>query len=729
MSISQFITRTLAKRKETVPRLRASEEALSELSAEIERLVAMALRLGEDEGVPPEFATFSDLPSALKTFLEAISHIQPKLTALRLRFDKDSLNIGVAGRARQGKSTIIQAITGLPDYVIPTSRGLPCTGARSKIVHQEHGSRAALEFFTEKEFISEIVGSYYEELDLYSPPRCIADFEKPLPPIQENHSHTQKAVYTKLREIHESIPRFKTLLSKPTLSEDLERIRDYVSQEDGRKNYLAVKMANIYAPFLNKDAAGLAIVDLPGLGEVARGHDRKLTASLQQEVDAVILIKYPESTGTHWDELDFKVFDIIDRSVPEVSIEDWLFVVLNRGPDNHLQVKLLADNPPNTRSPLKILTADCTDRQEVDEVVFCFVLQHLQSNLERIDRKHLEGIAQGIRELVQELKSSLFPIQNFLNSLRQGDREHERFDALFDEFMRSFTDRLELITEKFFQQSLEDIYSEPFKKAVDNVCDHAETAPPIPSCGELEVDFRHRGGWPHVVQERLHQLRAHLTQELTGLDACLKRIVESALDALATEIGNSAVGTVIKSAGQQDRRTRLLLLDLHGALDKARHPTMTTCLNYILNFDLSYHSHFHYRVREKMFWLDPMSSADLPGKYIPSNAKAENAEDIERALTEAYRRVVFEVRQVLTDAMYSDPLKAVFALIEEFKDRMVRTKGVEKEWKNFLREHRSEAWPQEFDRFQAETGFSNSWKRCIEKALMKADEVISFLEI
>lgn len=130
-----------------------------------------------------------------------------------------------------------------------------------------------------------------------------------------------------------------------------------------------------------------------------------------------------------------------------------------------------------------------------------------------------------------------------------------------------------------------------------------------------------------------------------------------------------------------------------------------------------------------MFWLDPMSHSDLVFKYIPSNADAGNAEDIERALTEAYRRVVFDVRGILTEAMCSDPLKAVFALIEEFKDRMVRTKGVEREWKNFMREHRSEAWQQEFDCFQADSVFSNSWKGCIEKTLANADAVIRSLEI
>jgi hypothetical protein len=88
----------------------------------------------------------------------------------------------------------------------------------------------------------------------------------------------------------------------------LEHIRDYVTQHDDngniRSNYLAVKTANIYTKFPNHDVTGLCLVDLPGL-EAAQGHEKKLVASLEQEVDAVILVKKPSPQGDQWNSDDF----------------------------------------------------------------------------------------------------------------------------------------------------------------------------------------------------------------------------------------------------------------------------------------------------------------------------------------------------------------------------------------------------------------------------------------
>ena len=51
-----------------------------------------------------------------------------------IRLRRESINIGVAGKARQGKSMILQMLTGLGDKQIPTGEGGFCTAVRS-IVH------------------------------------------------------------------------------------------------------------------------------------------------------------------------------------------------------------------------------------------------------------------------------------------------------------------------------------------------------------------------------------------------------------------------------------------------------------------------------------------------------------------------------------------------------------------------------------------------------------------
>ncbi|HEY9598143.1 MAG TPA: hypothetical protein V6D33_10775, partial [Cyanophyceae cyanobacterium] len=55
---------------------------------------------------------FSTIQLSIATELEALGK-------LRVRFSRDTLNIGVVGRARQGKSRLLQSLTGLTAAEIP----------------------------------------------------------------------------------------------------------------------------------------------------------------------------------------------------------------------------------------------------------------------------------------------------------------------------------------------------------------------------------------------------------------------------------------------------------------------------------------------------------------------------------------------------------------------------------------------------------------------------------
>ena len=56
------------------------------------------------------------------------------LGKLKNRFSRNTLNIGVIGRARQGKSRLLQSLSGLSDE-IPTGSLTDCTAVRSTIHH------------------------------------------------------------------------------------------------------------------------------------------------------------------------------------------------------------------------------------------------------------------------------------------------------------------------------------------------------------------------------------------------------------------------------------------------------------------------------------------------------------------------------------------------------------------------------------------------------------------
>ncbi len=68
-------------------------------------------------------------------FLKIQLNINEELKALaklRIRFSRDTLNIGVVGRARQGKSRLLQSLTGLTAAEIPDGDRHHCTGPGEK---------------------------------------------------------------------------------------------------------------------------------------------------------------------------------------------------------------------------------------------------------------------------------------------------------------------------------------------------------------------------------------------------------------------------------------------------------------------------------------------------------------------------------------------------------------------------------------------------------------------
>jgi hypothetical protein len=122
------------------------------------------------------------------------------LNGLKSRFSRKTLNIGVVGRARQGKSRLLQSLTGLSTVEIPDGDDQHCTGVRSNVHHNSEIEEAYAEvwFHTERSFLDEVIAPYYEQLRLGSRPRSIqefADYELPeLPKLDFIHFAEEEKV-------------------------------------------------------------------------------------------------------------------------------------------------------------------------------------------------------------------------------------------------------------------------------------------------------------------------------------------------------------------------------------------------------------------------------------------------------------------------------------------------------------------------------------------------------
>ena len=84
---------------------------------------------------------------------------------LEARLARDTVNIGVSGQARVGKSTLLQSVSGLGDDQIPTGQALPVTAVRSRIFHTPDLRRATLRLHSFDTFVADVLAPYHAELD------------------------------------------------------------------------------------------------------------------------------------------------------------------------------------------------------------------------------------------------------------------------------------------------------------------------------------------------------------------------------------------------------------------------------------------------------------------------------------------------------------------------------------------------------------------------------------
>lgn len=183
----------------------------------------------------------------------------PRLQRVEQRFARSRLNIGVAGMARVGKSTLLQAISGLGDGQIPTGDDLPVTAVRSRIFHSS-SARAIISFHTWDSFRTDVLRPYFERLKWGAPPSPPAGFRRYEPSSQAGSSETaavDSALRDRVRGMIASFDTYESLLTGDTQTLPLDKLRGFVAypssteEVNGRplRKYLAVREVVIEYPF------------------------------------------------------------------------------------------------------------------------------------------------------------------------------------------------------------------------------------------------------------------------------------------------------------------------------------------------------------------------------------------------------------------------------------------------------------------------------------------------
>lgn len=694
-----------------------------------------------------------DVPELDKAVTEALA----ALAVVRTRVGRRTINIGVGGRARNGKSTLLQSLAGLDDRQIPTGRGQAVTAVRSTIYHSLTRSEALLTMHSERSFCDEIVAPYHEELGLPTTPRTVDEFAACTYPDSvrqlEGGAEAQPKLgpmLTRLREMQQSLPSYRQYLTGATQRVELADLRQWVAYPPGNgqdsqaipeRRYLAVRNADVTCAFPIDDVVDLGLVDLPGLGELVPGAEERHLAGLVNEVDFVLTVKRPTDTNAMWDAHDSQALRLIAQASGAADTRDFVAILVNSGDCLQVNVDaLLADltkrlNEGQDGKSYWVITVDAADRGAVRDQVLGAVMDHLASALHRMDADVIEHALASSAAARDRL---LAEVDRALGSLRSimiptsTEKILARAKSLRTEAATSLQDWVEQLREQTgedhedveFYRRAEEIQSTVRNWILDGFGEGQDEWV-TRALGEMRV--------PHATasfaEHTLNDIRVEISRRFSAIDDVLLRRREEFWAGLTEALGPRL--HLLLEDDDPERALRGLARRLREAPDPC--PSLAESLDSVLDVRLDYRTRVLPQVRQALNVLQPHPGDDQVNELAPilgAPLNRDGAKEIYTIISNLARQAVHDAARVLSQEPGTTAL-VLFAYGEQFEDSFIRSDASEAEFLRLTEAFRDQLWPAETSgpavataRIQHARTVLAQVKRALEETTMTSPEGI-----
>ncbi|CCH31078.1 hypothetical protein ABZ816_02275 [Actinosynnema sp. NPDC047251] len=697
--------------------LRRRRERLPEVRAEAARWRVIAESVGSlhDIGDDDARSRFAGLATRVGEALDALSAVESRLA-------RENLCVGVSGRARVGKSTLLQSISGLSDEQIPTGPDVPVTAVRSRIVHST-ARRAVLTTHTADSFLAEVIAPYHAELGIAGAPRTLAEFRErhyPVPSEDDVERHSAVGLYERLRRMQATLDSYAGLLDGQDLVVDVDRLRPYVAYptNDEEKagvvdrRYLAVREAVIECTFPQEEVHRLTLVDLPGLGELAAGAEESHVAGLRHGIDVVLLVTAASRDSSYFGKADQRTLKLLDVARGDVrSPKDFVRIVLNTGVERErvavLRDRILADvNAGVDGQYFTLVEADLKDREDVERSILLPLLSDLVTTLGAMDDEVVAAAmrrAAGTAELVDLELPALVEATGDLATV-----EHEAVELVGSEAralrqrvsfaLRRLVSRLQLQARDTgdndaYLDSVTAVFTEIREWIGDGFGLGAEK---WRERALLEIGAA-RNTSPFVAEE-MSRLRVEISKRFSRIDAYFATLLHQTWDSVA-EAFTGVLGPLLGAARGEDA-LRLLA----KVFEDASCRTLRDAVADLLETRLDYRTQLHPRVRAaldgfNLEGIDPLTGEPMAQLVVTSDEAG--LDRLESRLAELTEQAAYETMLALQrDAVV--PSLVVHAAVEQFEDELIRSGRSEPEFARLARTYRHRLWSDELDRLETE---------------------------
>lgn len=684
--------------------------------------------------------------------IRGVEEALKQLEELRIRFDRSTINISVIGKAKQGKSKLLQSISGVNDEVIPSAESGDCTGAKS-VICNEPGVKTAyayVSFYTEKEMVEQV----QKYLDAVGINRTLGAFSE-IPSLKDDVDkvdvssltakkqdwliHLKKYIYhynnTVDNDNNIPISGYSSfVLDGKKIRVDESDIRLYVAQYDCNRIatyvYLAVKEVEIHKEFRFSEAGNIKLVDTIGLGDTALGIREKMINTLRNDSDASILLRLPSPTGDHIDDADIELYDFICSQMRTEVLDKWLFFVFNKDTihDNALSMIAMEKTMKDRRwKYASLIKVNCMDNKDVENNLLLPLLEYLTRNLATVDNnlmidanKKLTACFEDFSELckkVHEISNSSFKKQlesgGLFDDLYENNLKLAMQLAELNEYYKDIRDsryKEEENQGKAKNELEEDIHGTLRK--ISSLCPDINTILNELKAGDISAR-------PDVAYTRMADfLRAAICDKFEDVNKeTIKRMEDSfrnsIIDVLRSHDGGKLDEVTINTDSDNPDNFEWLETFINQKLQDF--PLVKQAFLSVLNYRMYIEGSLEDKVNVSLKCLDPEEKKSFVRiNFAECENRSEESTSIRQGLMAAIGSFAETLDKNIKDLLQT-PYNSFYARIRKFREQIIFSKDGSKELKNMYRKYAPYIWKSEFASIATRNVAIKGLSDCVEK--------------
>lgn len=619
---------------------------------------------------------------SFKDFYNSAENYEKKLQKLKARFTRKNLHISLVGRARMGKSLVIQKITGLDGSIVPSSDGSDCTGAKSIITNSDNQEVCAeITFYSEYELVG-IINTYLENI-LHNDSKNIGSVSQirsfPIDEIKLDYSQVRENQYLlHLRKYVDNIESFLDYLGKTinVAKDDIEKYVAQYSHKDFNQKYyyfLGVKSANILTKFPSEDSGKIVLLDTIGIGTTSLGVEDNMLEAVENDSDAIIFMFRPDSLGPRVSGDEIEVIDKISKRVGSEYAKEMLFWIINKvveGKGKNIEyIQGVVDQIHSATFPVsEIFSVDCNNETEVEQKMLVPILEKISSKIQDVDRLIIESTQKQGQKTLDEYRA----ICQFVDKIFMN--------CVSEDMKKLWYPKIKTIRDEMLKNNLKELYIHKYNVLRNKPCDELKEASDrvlrklfdfIPT-NETVVGILNKGNDQHkALMICYNRLRLDIIDAFLSLDSELHKLISSMKNEVLDIFRNKDKGRLellINNEKENSDPNNWITTFLDKAEVAQKYPTIASAFEKFRHFECTVQGFLIHEVRDKLNSIDQSLQQQLPRIRSGLDNKPRVAEEITELLKDCISDIHNELRSTLV-GLCKVPNRAMYAAITDLYDR------------------------------------------------------------